>query len=193
MAELGETQNPKELVPGDVGSVTSTMYAMRSYGDALHEAGAGLSRIDTQDGWQGQAGDQFRGRFHGEPKKWLDAGDCFHGAANALDSYASTLQWAQGQAGDAITLWNDGQTETANAKAAHDHAVAQAKQDAADKTANGTPTTAPDIPFNDPGEAKREAARQKLNSARSQLKSTGDTAEKSRPSPQASPARRRTG
>jgi hypothetical protein len=153
------------------------MWAMRSYGDSLHEAGTGLARIDTQDGWQGEAGDQFRSRFHGQPQKWLEAGDCFHNAANALDSYASTLQWAQGQADEAIKLWNEGEAATANAKADHDRAVRQAEQEAADKTAAGTPTTPANIPFNDPGEAKREAARQKLNTARSQLKSAGDTAE----------------
>jgi uncharacterized protein YukE len=178
MAELGETKDPKQLVPGDVGAVTGTMWSMRSYGDALHEAGTGLAKIDTQDGWRGEAGDQFRSKFHGEPKKWTDAGDCFHNAANALDSYASTLEWAQAQAADAIKLWDDGETATANAKAEHDRQVTQAKQEAADKTAAGTPTTAPDIPFNDPGEAKREAARQKLNDARTQLKSAGDTAER---------------
>lgn len=177
MAELGQTQDPKALVPGDVAAVTGTMWAMRSYGDALCEAGTGLARIDTQEGWQGQAAEQFRSRFDGEPRKWTEAGDCFHSAAGALDSYASTLQWAQQQAGEAIALWNEGEAATADARADHEHAVQQAQHEAAVRTANGTPTTAPDIPFHDPGEAKREAARQKLNRARGQLNSAGDTAE----------------
>jgi uncharacterized protein YukE len=167
MADLGQTNDPKALVPGDVGAVTSTVWSMRSYGDTLHEAGEGLAKIDTQEGWSGQAAEQFRSRFHGQPGTWLEAGDCFHNAANALDSYATTLQWAQGEAKAAIDLWNEGQTATSNAKADHDRAVTQAQQD-------GTDTN---IPFNDPGEAKREAARQKLNNARTQLKSAGDTAE----------------
>ena len=78
---------------GDVGAVTGTLWSMRSYGDSLREAGTGLARIDTHQGWQGEAADQFRSRFDGEPRKWTEAGDCFHSAADALDSYAGTLQW----------------------------------------------------------------------------------------------------
>jgi len=144
-AELGQTQDPKALVPGDVAAVTGTMWAMRSYGDALCEAGTGLARIDTQEGWQGQAAEQFRSRFDGEPRKWTEAGDCFHSAANALDSYASTLHWAQREAGEAIRLWNEGEAATADAKAAHERAVEQARQEAAARTANGVSTTMPDI------------------------------------------------
>ena len=119
-ANLGQTDDPKALVPGDVGAVTSTMWAMRTYGDALHDAGTGLARIDTQEGWQGEAANQFRSRFDGEPGKWIEAGDCFHNAAGALDSYASTLQWAQREAGEAIRLWNEGEAATAAARAARE-------------------------------------------------------------------------
>ncbi|HEX6501359.1 MAG TPA: polymorphic toxin type 28 domain-containing protein [Micromonosporaceae bacterium] len=169
-AELGETDDPKALVPGDVGAVTATMWSLRSYGDMLNEAGAGLARIDTQDGWRGDAADQFRGRFHGEPAKWTEAGACFHSAAQALDSYASTLQWAQRQAADAIRLWHEGESATAAAKAEHERAVREAQQHP-----DGAQTP---IPFHDPGEAKREAARQQLAHARAELDSAGDAAER---------------
>ncbi|MGH3437865.1 MAG: putative T7SS-secreted protein, partial [Sciscionella sp.] len=61
----------------------------------MHEAGAGLQRIDTTEGWTGKAGDQFRDVFCGQPAKWLEAGDSFHAASKAVDSYSSTLTWAQ--------------------------------------------------------------------------------------------------
>ncbi|HZM80862.1 MAG TPA: polymorphic toxin type 28 domain-containing protein [Candidatus Limnocylindrales bacterium] len=166
MAELGQTQDPKALVPGDAGAIASTMWAMRGYGDALREAGEGLARIDTNDGWTGDAADQFRDRFDGEPRKWTEAGDCFHQAANALDAYANSLIWAQGEAAEAIRLWNEAQTETANARAQHDRAV---REQAA---AGG----GPDISFHDPGESKRAAARQRLADARERLDSAGNTA-----------------
>ena len=172
-AELGQINDPKELVPGNVGSVAGTMWAMRSYGDSLHEAGVGLRRVDTHEGWSGKAADNFREAFHGQPGKWLEAGDCFHDAATALDSYDSTLRWAQLKAGEAIRLWNEGDAATAQAKVEHAHAVQQAQDKAAAKTAAGTPTTAPNIPFSDPGEAKRKAARQTLDRARRQLSSAG--------------------
>jgi Bacterial toxin 28 len=177
-AELGQTSDPKALVPGDVGAVAGTMWAMRSYGDSLHEAGTGLARIDTEQGWRGKAADQFRSHFEGEPGRWLEAGDCFHDAADALDAYASTLQWAQREAGEAIRLWNEGESATAKARADHAQAVQQAEQEAANKTAQGVPTTPTNIPFTDTGEASREAARHRLENARRQLANDGDTAER---------------
>jgi hypothetical protein len=177
-AELGQTNDPKQLVPGDVAAVTDTMWKIRSFGDMLLEAGKGLSRINTDDGWRGPAADQFRGRFHEEPGKWTQAGDAFHDTAGALDTYATTLQWAQGQAGEAIRLWNEGQADTARARAEHARAVEQARQEAQQQSANGFPTVPPDIPFVDPGEAKRQAARQTLDNARTQLRTAGDTAER---------------
>ncbi|MDT8913753.1 putative T7SS-secreted protein [Amycolatopsis sp. PS_44_ISF1] len=162
--ELGDTSDPQELVPGDPGSVTSTLNAMRAYGDALHEAGEGLQKIDTTQGWTGPAGDAFRKVFEGQPGKWLEAGDCFHNAATALETYTSTLTWAQGQAAEAIRLWNDGETVTRQAKAKHQ----QDEQKAGSS-----------LPFDDSvGEGKRGAARDILTSARGQLKSAGDGANK---------------
>ncbi|GAB2722635.1 WXG100 family type VII secretion target [Kitasatospora kifunensis] len=160
---LGETSDPTDLVPGNPGSVTGVATAMRGYGDALHTAGTGLKRIDTTDGWSGQAGDAFREAFQGVPDKWLVAGDCFHNAATALDTYVWTLNWAQGQAADAVRQWDAGQSATGQAKTQHAQDVQQAGHD---------------LPFNDPGEAARQSARSTLANARSQLSSAGDTAAK---------------
>ncbi|MEU6231808.1 putative T7SS-secreted protein [Kitasatospora sp. NPDC047058] len=159
--ELGETSDPKELVPGDPDSVSSTSAWLKSYGDTLHSAGEGLKKIDTTDGWSGDAGDAFREAFEGEPTKWLDAGDCFHDAATALTAYGTTLAWAQGQAADAIRQWDAAQAATSKAKSEHQDAVKDAGHD---------------LPFTDPGEGARGTARHTLDTARSQLKSAGDTA-----------------
>ncbi len=117
MADLGQTNDPKALIPGDSGSIAHTESALREYGDFLHIAGEGLSRINTSDGWSGEAADAFHKVFHGQPGKWLQAGDAFHDAAGALGSYASTLDWAQGEAADALRLWSAGE---ANQQAARD-------------------------------------------------------------------------
>ena len=175
-AELGQTSDPTALIPGDPDAVHDTEWSMTVYGDMLHKAGAGLQRIDTTKGWKGEAADQFRKVFHGQPAKWLKAGDAFHAAADALDSYASTLTWARQQAADAISLWNQGQVATGEARAQRAQAVQQAQQEAAQRTAGGIPSIAPNIPFIDPGEAKRQAAREMLDRARSQLAGAGDTA-----------------
>ncbi|GGI76798.1 hypothetical protein GCM10011581_12390 [Saccharopolyspora subtropica] len=167
--ELGTTNDPKALVPGDPDAVRATSAAMISYGDALHEAGDGLKRINTAEGWDGQAADQFRDAFDGEPTRWLEAGDAFHHAAGALDHYSGTLTWAQNEAASAIRLWNEGEAATRAAQVEHARAVDQAQQQAPP----GAPVT---LPFHDPGEAKRQAARDMLARARRQLAAAGEQA-----------------
>lgn len=175
-AELGQTNDPKALIPGDPATVQDMIAALNRYGNELHAAGAGLRRIDTGDGWSGAAADGFHNVFHGQPGTWLQAGDCFHQASQALDRYATALTCAQGQAGDAIRQWNQAQAATAEAQEQHTRAVQQAQQQAQQKTATGIPTVAPDIPFTDPGTASRQAAQDLLARARGQLTSAGNTA-----------------
>ncbi|MFR9728112.1 putative T7SS-secreted protein [Saccharopolyspora sp. MS10] len=166
MTELGSTTDPRALIPGYADAVTSTAAAMRSYAESLHEAGAGLKRIDTTEGWEGEAADGFRSAFDGEPTKWLQAGDAFHHAAEALEQHSTTLAWAQQQAIEAITLWNQGKAATNYARSQHDRAVEQAP-----------PGTSPgQIPFHDPGEAKRQQARNVLDRARDQVATSGERA-----------------
>lgn len=171
MAELGETNDPTALVPGNTGTLDDTVQVLNSYGDMLQEAGTGLARIDTSAGWSGSAADGFRNAFHGQPGKWTEAGDCFHSAATAVDNYTSTLTWAQGQAADAIQEWNNGQTATKQAQAQHAQAVQRAQAEAA-----SSGTTPANIPFTDPGAAMRQAAQQMLDRARKQLTDAGNTA-----------------
>lgn len=177
MAELGETNDPIALIPGNVGAVDGLMWQLRTYGDSLCEAGAGLARIDTTAGWQGAAADAFRKVFQGQPGKWAEAGSCFHAAANALDGYDTTLQWAQNQAAQAIRMWNAGEAATAAAKTAHQQAVTRAEQETAAARAAGVLATVPLIPFTDPGGAQRQAAQRTLATARARLKTAGDQAE----------------
>jgi hypothetical protein len=161
MAELGETDDPRALVPGDATAITSTAQQLRTRGDALHEAGTGLRRIDTTDGWSGAAADAFRSKFQGQPASWLDAGDCFHSAADALTSYSATLTWAQQEAARAIAQWNAGQIATQQARTQHQQTEQQ---------------TGPGLPFTDPGDAARQNARAILDNARRQVGNAGDTA-----------------
>ena len=114
MTRLGETSDPLALIPGTPASIAQVAGQMYGYGTVLAEAGIGLKRIDTTDGWKGAAGDAFRKRFHGEPGRWLVAAACFRDAAEALDRYVPTLAWAQQQAGAAIELWNQGHKDAAN-------------------------------------------------------------------------------
>jgi hypothetical protein len=161
MTELGQTNDPRELIPGDAGSVTATAHALRSRGDALRGAATGLLRIDTTDGWSGAAADAFRAKFRGHPDRWLAAGDCFHAAADALDTYVKTLTGAQDCAANAITQWNAAQATTRQAASRH----AQAERLAGHA-----------VPFDDPGEPGRRAAHATLDDARRELLNAGTAA-----------------
>lgn len=171
MAELGDTSNPKELVPGDPEALRGTARSLSTYGDTLKQAGNGLKKIDD-GGWTGPAGDAFRNAFDGEPARWITCGDSFLSARDALNTYADTLDWAQDEAAAAISLWEQGEQATGQAREQHEQAEGRAQRAAADA---GEPAPSPK-PFDDPGAALREEARQKLNSARGAVTTDGNTA-----------------
>lgn len=165
MAELGETQDPTQLVKGKPEAIEENARVLRARADSADNAAQGLLAVDTGS-WTGAAAQAFHDKFSYEPRKWFAATDALGSAADALDDYASTLRWAQSQATEAIAGWNRGQTATQQARSAHDQAVAQA-------AANNQPAPAP---FSDPGAASRQAAQDMLNRARVQLSEAGDTA-----------------
>jgi hypothetical protein len=170
VSELGETDDPKALIPGDRGAIDACTKSMTMYGHLLAEAGRGLARIDGIDGWRGEAADEFHAVFHGHPGKWTEAGDAFHAAATALEKYAPVLSWAQDEAAKAIDLWNRAAVASAATRARHEEAQA-----AAAKAPLGSPIP-PASDFVDPGEAQRDVARRTLESARSRLDTAGDAA-----------------
>lgn len=159
-AELGQTQDPRALVPGDAGAVTTTASSLKGYGQLLAETGGGLRDLDS-GGWEGQAAEAFRDYFHGQPQRWIQGGDAFTAAAGALEEFTHTLSWAQGQAADAIRVWALGQAAT-------QHAHAEA---ASANQAEAMVTTS--APVQDPGEGFRTQAQQILDRARSQLDGAG--------------------
>lgn len=132
MTQIGLASNPVDLIPGDAYSVAEVASKMYDYGTLLTEAGNGLSRIDTSDGWTGAAADAFRERFKGQPGAWLEAGSCFASAAQALDNYANVLVQAQDQAGVAIQMWHQGDRSGAQATLAN----AQSQAETAANSAN---------------------------------------------------------
>jgi len=114
-AQLGQTNDPAALIPGDPESLYTTFGALIEYASLLEEAGNGLKSIDTSGGWSGPAADDFRHAYHGQPVKWLQGGDAFHAAATALNNYGAMLGWAQQAAADAISTWNSGKQNHAAA------------------------------------------------------------------------------
>ncbi|WP_281287666.1 putative T7SS-secreted protein [Amycolatopsis rhizosphaerae] len=171
MAELGETDDPKQLVPGEPGEIRKSLAHLVVYGDTMLKIGDGLKKLDT-GGWTGKAADAYHERFSAEPGRWITAGEAFHSAARAIEGYAGSLEWAQGEAARAIELYRQGEQTTRQAKAEHDQALSTAAQQAA---AAGQPPP-PVSPFTDLGEVTRAQARDMLACARTQLVTAGDQA-----------------
>ncbi|MGW4941857.1 putative T7SS-secreted protein [Actinoplanes sp. NPDC004185] len=156
MAELGETHDPHVLVAGDPSRVRADAGMLQRRAQNAERAGDGLIDIDT-GAWEGKAGQAFRDKFSYEPSKWYDAANCLQSAADALSTYAATLEWAQGRAAEAVRMWDAAQADSQRARQAYEQATAHAT------AAQAVP------PFVDPGDAGRQAARDALTGARSQV------------------------
>jgi hypothetical protein len=73
MAELGQTQDPIELVPGKPEAVEENVRALRTRADQAGRASEGLKAIDT-GAWQGPAAHAFHDKFSYEPGKMAQSG-----------------------------------------------------------------------------------------------------------------------
>jgi hypothetical protein len=159
------------LIHGDPGALRETAGRLGTFSSAFGETATGLEGIDTSH-WTGAAADAFRAKYAPEPGRWRNAAAGCSDGARALESYAGTVEWAQGQARQAIEVYQAGQRATASATAAYSsqvaayHQAAQAYDGAL--AAGRVPGARPEQPgaFSDPGEALRQRAQQILTAAR---------------------------
>jgi hypothetical protein len=173
MAELGQTTDPKALIPGDPPAVFENARVLHERAKTAHAVSDELRRIDT-GAWRGPASNKFHEDHQTEVPRWGQAGDSLDNAALALTDFANCLSWAQGQATEAIAQWQQGDNSTRQARADHDRAVADANAKTRANAQNGDPTVVQVPPFADPGEAQRQAAQDILNRARQQLANEGN-------------------
>ncbi|MFE7317291.1 putative T7SS-secreted protein [Streptomyces sp. NPDC057555] len=111
-AELGETTDPKELIPGNAGTLEAVAGTLRKHSGTFEDVGNRLGGVRISD-WSGKASDEFWESFSGEKKKWLYASDAMSDAASTVSKYATALSAAQQQAAEAIELWLDGDKDQA--------------------------------------------------------------------------------
>lgn len=164
MAELGSTEDPKELIPGNAETITGAANKLRERAKTLSGVASDLGNVRIEN-WQGAASNQFWDTFSAEKPKWDKGASALTEAAKTLDNHAQSVSHAQGQAKEAIAKYKEGQQATATAAKDYsdEHGVSP--------HAPGAPTTAGS--FTDPGEGKRQEAQEILNRAREQLKSAG--------------------
>jgi uncharacterized protein YukE len=163
-ADLGQTDDPKKLIPGNPEAIGEVVRSFRDQGDKLEDVGLGLGAIRI-DGWTGSASNAFWDKFAPEKTNWLRGHDALQEAAKALSRYADAVQAAQHKAADAIELWEQGEAATRQARAEHEQAVAG-------NEATGVAGVGACAP--DPGEQLRQQAREVLTRARGQLSEEGE-------------------
>ncbi len=173
--ELGETEDPQDLVPGRVEEIDQKIVGLGKLGDALARTGDAFRQISVGE-WHGKAAEAFQRYFANDAPQWDKAGEAFHQAAAALRRYRDTLAWAQQQAAEAIRLYREGQEATERARAAYDRQVEEYNELLAAAQIGSASAPSPPEPFVDPGEASRQRARAILDQARADLRRVGDEA-----------------
>jgi hypothetical protein len=96
--QLGQTDDPAQLIHGDPQQVGDAATRLKAFSTAFGEVSTGLAGVNVEH-WQGVAADAFRAKYAPEPKRWSDAGTACGESSAALEDYAHTLTWAQGQTG----------------------------------------------------------------------------------------------
>ncbi|MBB4908803.1 putative T7SS-secreted protein [Actinophytocola algeriensis] len=155
MAELGTTTDPKELVPGDAAALHAIADKLTTLAGTFADVGAALGAV-RMDNWTGNASDMFWEAYAAEKPSWQLGSDAMTSVASTLSAHADTVAWAQGQAQEAIELYEQGRQATLDATAA-----------------NAAKLTPEPVAAIDPGQALRQQAQETLDRAREQLKSAG--------------------
>ncbi|MFE2519829.1 putative T7SS-secreted protein [Streptomyces mirabilis] len=169
--QLGETDQANELVHGNPASIRAAAKHLTGFHTAFDSVGQGMRSLDSSH-WQGESADTFREKFAMHPPKWLHAADACEAAGKALDSYADTVKWAQGQAQDAVGLYKKGKKASEQAVEAYNKRV-----DAYNAAIKADKDPGPPLEqFKDPGRSDIQSARQILADARRQRDEAGRVA-----------------
>ncbi|WP_407287101.1 putative T7SS-secreted protein [Streptomyces sp. BP-8] len=180
--QLGETEDPKELIHGDVSKINETASHLKDFSAAFDRVAEGMRKIGSHQHWSGKAADAFREKFDMHPKQWMHAADACDDAYKALKSYAETVSWAQGKASDAIDKYRDATEATRRSLDAYKskldtyNAQVDSYNSAIENGQN--PGAQPQKPgaYADPGGEGREAAQDMLKSARHQRNEAAERA-----------------
>ncbi|AIR98138.1 putative T7SS-secreted protein [Streptomyces glaucescens] len=170
--QLGETEEANELIHGNPVKIRESARHLKDFHGAFDKVGQGMRKVDSS-GWKGEGGDTFREKFGVHPEKWTQAADACKTAAEALESYADTVKWAQGQAAEAVELYKKGRKASQDAVDAYNKKVDAYN---AKIEANEDPGPKPP-PFTDPGKADIDAAHDKLAEARKQRNTAASQAQ----------------
>jgi DNA-binding SARP family transcriptional activator/nucleoid-associated protein YgaU len=151
--ELGETDNPRSLIPGNPADLHAYASELRDHGATHSLIETTLRDLPVTQRWMGPAAEQYIDVAVARVKRHEAAAEATNLAARTIEDYADGLAWAQRRAGEAIDL--------------HDNTNTHGSSDRDASRANGTAA--------DP-DARRAEARQLLERARAQLSALADDA-----------------
>ncbi|MEU7556274.1 putative T7SS-secreted protein [Streptomyces sp. NPDC044571] len=171
--ELGQTEDPKKLVYGSVSKIREQVSHLNDFKAAFESVGNGLKTMTQPEGLQGKTADTFREKVAKEPPRWFKAADAFGKAADAMNRFADTVEWAQGKAKEALDDYNKAKKASEDARGAHNKLVREYKEAYEAKKEHLPPRPSDD--FHDPGKAMAHAAQEKLESARKQRNEVAET------------------
>ncbi|MFI1573897.1 putative T7SS-secreted protein [Streptomyces anulatus] len=156
--DLGQTEDKTKLIYGSPSTIRASATHLRTLQGSFDKVGGGLKGVDSS-ALKGQA-------------------------AGALDSFAGTVEWAQGQAQTAIDKWKAGTKASEDARDAHNEKTTTYNKavDAynAKPSDQRDPSSLPPKPgtFSDPGTGRMEEAQSLLAEARKQRNTAAETARK---------------
>jgi hypothetical protein len=175
--ELGQTQDAKELVPGNVEHIEANISTVAKEHTRIDTKLDAMKRVRVP-GWHGMAQGSWEGSYDVQVARWKGYLKHLAETRDALKGYSGAVTAAQTKAGTAIEKWNQAKKATSDALDAHHAAVAAYNRSLDDPVHPGQPQVRPAHPgeFVDPGKAKREEAQEILDEARSDLADAGDEA-----------------
>jgi len=163
---LGQTLDPRELVPGSPEALQDVARQFDTYAQELEQVGVRLGRIDVP-GWTGRAASAFHDSLATERSRWLQGSDMLSAGAAAIRDHAQVLLVAQRRAQEAIELWEQGVAATGAARERYASTL---------PLPVGTEAGATPPPFVDPGAEIRRTAEQVLEEARALVRESGQRA-----------------
>lgn len=180
--ELGETTDPKELVPGEPGQIQGNVDLLEEQKTKVTSGAQSFGAV-TIASWTGDARGSYDTRRGLEKEKWTKYAATLGTFSGALSTYRTSLVGAQADAQRAIDKWEEGEKATQQAVTDYNAAVASYNAQVckpAPTSPFGKPqvtvTQAPPGPFQDPGQALRDEAQEILDKAREDLDEAGNSA-----------------
>ncbi|MEW1688987.1 putative T7SS-secreted protein [Streptomyces sp. NPDC091265] len=180
--DLGQTEDKTKLIYGSPSKLNATVTKLRAFQSAFDGTGDGLKGLDSGQ-LKGETADALRTAVGTQPPKWYAAADATTKALGALDAFADTVTWAQGQAQTAIDKWKEGVKASEDAAGAHrkkvddyNSAVDRYNAQSSDTRDPSSLPPRPASTFVDPGIKLMQDAQDLLAAAREQRNSAAQTA-----------------